>query len=74
MNMSDRFDAEGMTMLLKLARVTLVICMAGVVVTGCGRKGTLDRPSTPVEEQNQRHKSKAAPPVPDKPFVLDPLL
>ena len=50
-----------------------------LVLSGCGRKGELDRPGTPAAEQNVRkdnrpgHKKKDPPP-PERPFVLDPLL
>lgn len=64
--------------LMNIARVALVLGMAGVALSGCGRKGDLDRPSTPVEQQNLRKtakdEQKKPTPVPDKPFVLDPLL
>jgi predicted small lipoprotein YifL len=62
--------------LVHLARLAVVLCLAGTVVVGCGRKGDLDRPSTPVEEQNKRRSGteKPAQPVEDRPFVLDPLL
>lgn len=64
-------------LLMRTARVALVLGIAGVVVVGCGRKGDLDRPSTPVEQQNLRktaeHEKKPAP-APEHPFLLDPLL
>ncbi len=64
--------------LVKIARITLVLSLAGIVVVGCGRKGGLDRPSTPVEQQNIRKSGKPsekkAEPVAERPFVLDPLL
>jgi predicted small lipoprotein YifL len=61
--------------LVNIARVTVVLSLAGIIVVGCGRKGNLDRPSTPVEQQNVRktHEQKNQP-VPDRPFFLDPLL
>ena len=55
-----------------LIRLTAVLSIAGLVVTGCGRRGDLDAPNTPVDQQNVRN-SKVAP-VADKPFLLDPLL
>ncbi|TWF50348.1 LPS translocon maturation chaperone LptM [Neorhizobium alkalisoli] len=64
--------------LLKIARVTLLMVVAGAVVTSCGRKGDLDKPSTPLEQQNIRKPgnpgTRKADPVPEKPFLLDPLL
>ena len=61
--------------LVKFARITFALSLASVVVVGCGRKGDLDRPSTPVEQQNVR-KSDAAKkdPVAERPFILDKLL
>jgi predicted small lipoprotein YifL len=64
-----------MSTLRTLARITIVLCIAGVAVTGCGRKGKLDKPSTPVEQQNIRKSGTQKPdPVAEKPFLLDPLL
>jgi predicted small lipoprotein YifL len=63
--------------LVKFARITLVLSLAGAVVVGCGRKGDLDRPGTPLEQQNVRKSTKAADKkevVPDRPFILDKLL
>ncbi|WP_117196137.1 LPS translocon maturation chaperone LptM [Rhizobium terrae] len=64
--------------LMNIARIALVVSLAGVVVAGCGRKGDLDRPSTPVEQQNIRKSTKPgerkAEPVAERPFLLDPLL
>ncbi len=61
--------------LVQIARITLALSLAGIVVVGCGRKGDLDRPSTPVEQQNVRKSQTAKkPPVAERPFVLDPLL
>jgi predicted small lipoprotein YifL len=63
--------------LVQIARITLALSLAGVVTVGCGRKGDLDRPSTPVEQQNVRKSEKAAAKkeiVPERHFVLDSLL
>jgi predicted small lipoprotein YifL len=64
--------------LVNIARITFALSLAGIVVVGCGRKGDLDRPSTPVEQQNIRKSGKPSErkpePVAEKPFVLDPLL
>ena len=64
-----------MPILRTIARTTIVLCIAGIAVSGCGRKGDLDRPGTPVEQQNQRKSETKKPePVADTPFLLDPLL
>lgn len=64
--------------LVKIARIAFALSLAGIVVVGCGRKGDLDRPSTPVEQQNIRKSGKPgeqkSEPVADRPFLLDPLL
>jgi predicted small lipoprotein YifL len=63
--------------LVKFARITFALSLAGAVVVGCGRKGDLDRPSTPLEQQNVRKSNKAAAKkdvVADRPFILDKLL
>jgi predicted small lipoprotein YifL len=58
---------------LKSSTIALSLLLAGMLVmTGCGRKGDLDLPSTPVDQQNKR--DSKLPPVADKPFLLDPLL
>ncbi|CAN7314357.1 hypothetical protein LJR030_003230 [Rhizobium sp. LjRoot30] len=56
-----------------LIRVAAVLSVVGLVASGCGRRGDLDPPSTPVDKQNQRSNTEATP-VADKPFILDPLL
>ncbi|MET0746722.1 MAG: lipoprotein [Rhizobium sp.] len=58
--------------LSQIARITAVLCIVGIAAAGCGRKGDLDRPSTPVELQNKRNQKAA--PTPSKPFILDSLL
>ncbi|WJH41258.1 lipoprotein [Aliirhizobium terrae] len=61
--------------LVRIARITFALSLAGAVVIGCGRKGDLDRPSTPVEQQNVRKTNEQKnQPAPERPFVLDPLL
>ncbi|MGE7369700.1 LPS translocon maturation chaperone LptM [Neorhizobium sp. NPDC001467] len=56
-------------------RVAVIAAVAGLVLTGCGRKGNLDKPSTPIEQQNIRKDSKAPKEkTPEKPFILDSLL
>jgi len=49
-----------------------VLALASLTLAGCGRKGDLDVPGTPVVDQNNANKKAA--PVEDRPFVLDPLL
>ena len=53
---------------LPLAALALV----SLILSGCGRKGDLDVPGTPVVDQNNA--TKKAAPVEDRPFLLDPLL
>ncbi|MCB1445362.1 MAG: lipoprotein [Rhizobiaceae bacterium] len=48
------------------------LALVSLTLAGCGRKGDLDVPGTPVVDQNNA--SKKAAPVEDRPFVLDPLL
>jgi predicted small lipoprotein YifL len=45
-----------------------------LVLSGCGRKGSIDPPSTPVEQRNKRTTEGQAVQTPERPFVLDPLL
>ena len=47
-----------------------------VALSGCGRKGDIDPPSTPMEQRNKRAadgKEKKAV-TPERPFILDKLL
>ncbi len=64
--------------LVNTARMAVVLSAMGLAVAGCGRKGDLDRPSTPVEQQNLRktanENQKHPAPAPDRKFLLDPLL
>ena len=62
--------------LVTIARITFALSIAGLVAVGCGRKGDLDRPSTPVEQQNLRKTgdNRKPEPVSEKRFLLDPLL
>ena len=65
-----------MSTLRVIVRITAVMCIAGIVVTGCGRKGNLDKPSPPIEQQNLRKNSSQPQQntAPDRPLLLDPLL
>lgn len=56
------------SLILPLAALALVL----LALAGCGRKGDLDVPGTPVVDQNNANKKAA--PVEDNPFLLDPLL
>lgn len=60
----------------KFGGIALTLAVAGIVLSGCGRKGDLDRPSTPVEQQNIRKTGddRKPEPVAEKRFLLDPLL
>lgn len=59
---------------LRIATLSLgLLAAASLALTGCGRKGDLDPPSTPVEKLNKRS-YKPDPKAPERPFVLDPLL
>ncbi|MGW9231490.1 LPS translocon maturation chaperone LptM [Pseudorhizobium sp. NPDC055634] len=60
----------------KFGGIALTLAVAGIVLSGCGRKGDLDRPSTPVEQQNLRKTgdNRKPEPVSEKRFLLDPLL
>ena len=61
----------------KIGGIAVVLAAAGLVLAGCGRKGDLDKPSTPVEQQNIRktgEKRQQPEPASDRPFILDPLL
>ena len=58
---------------LKRTTLTLSIALAAsLALSACGRKGDLDPPSTPVDQQNTR--GVEAEKTPDTPFLLDPLL
>ncbi|TDK34571.1 hypothetical protein E2F50_17200 [Rhizobium deserti] len=63
---------------MNTVRITVVLSLAGLAAAGCGRKGDLDRPSTPVEQQNIRKSTKPGEkkpePVAERRFFLDPLL
>ena len=63
--------------LVTTARIAIVLCAIGLAAAGCGRKGDLDKPSTPVEQnlrktatQNEKHPGPAS----NRSFLLDPLL
>lgn len=62
-------------MVKTLNRPTIAVSLllaAMLALSGCGRKGDLDPPSTPVDQQNKRDSKPQA--TSDTPFLLDPLL
>jgi predicted small lipoprotein YifL len=62
-----------------LAPVIFMAC-AGLVLSGCGRKGDLDVPGAPPTAKTDNSLSststtpKPKPKVEDRPFILDPIL
>jgi predicted small lipoprotein YifL len=54
----------------------LTIAAAGIVLSGCGRKGDLERPgaSTDMNRKTPAGEKEKKAPVPERPFLLDPLL
>ncbi|MBP1852168.1 LPS translocon maturation chaperone LptM [Rhizobium halophytocola] len=58
-----------MNTFVRMLAVTLAV---GTLVAGCGRKGDLDPPNMPTDQQNKLSTKEQK--VPDRPFVLDPLL
>ncbi|KQO80099.1 hypothetical protein [Rhizobium sp. Leaf262] len=65
-------------MLSKTLRNFVVpVCMTlavGIVLSGCGRKGDIDPPSTPKEQRNIRATDGKVQATPERPFILDKLL
>jgi len=62
-------------MVKTLNRPTIAVSLllaATLALSGCGRKGDLDPPSTPIDQQNKRDSKPQA--TSDTPFLLDPLL
>lgn len=72
-----------------LARTTLVVVAVGLALAACGRRGALEAPpdpNAPKEEQTDgsslasspipgsAKKKPRATPIPNRPFILDPLL
>ena len=53
-----------------------LMLVTAISLSGCGRKADLDPPGMPAEQQNRLvpGEKPAKPTVPDKPFILDPLL
>lgn len=45
-----------------------------LALSGCGRKGDIDPPSTPKEQRNMRSTDGKVQQTPERPFVLDKLL
>jgi predicted small lipoprotein YifL len=60
----------------KFGTTILMLAVAGIVLAGCGRKGDLDLPSTPIDQQNIRKSGEDRQPeaAGERPFLLDPLL
>ncbi|MDQ0321622.1 putative small lipoprotein YifL [Pararhizobium capsulatum DSM 1112] len=53
----------------------LAIAAAGIVLSGCGRKGDLDRPgATTINRKAAPGTTEKKPEAPERPFLLDPLL
>ncbi len=50
-----------------------LLAAMGLALSGCGRKGDLDTPSTPVDKLNKRSYD-SRPVAKERPFLLDPLL
>lgn len=61
-------------------RLGMIMLMVGLVVTGCGRKGTLEAPKSTAEAAVPSTNDPGAvkpiqePAKPDKPFILDGLI
>ncbi|HXV32082.1 MAG TPA: lipoprotein [Sinorhizobium sp.] len=61
--------------LTKTARLVLLLAIPGLVLTGCGRKGDLDRPgSASINTKTPAGTVEPKETVNDRPFLLDPLL
>lgn len=53
----------------------VVLALVALVVAGCGRRGALDRPAGPAAEAAApAQPGSVNTDVPDRPFVLDPLI
>lgn len=54
-----------------------LMLVTALVLSSCGRKADLDSPSMPAAQQNKLQalgEKPQKPTVPEKPFILDPLL
>ncbi|PLX38580.1 MAG: hypothetical protein C0606_10370 [Hyphomicrobiales bacterium] len=59
-----------------LATVTVIVAL-GAGLSACGRRGSLERPPEAAAAQQAEYpmvKTRKGPTVPERPFVLDPLL
>ena len=53
----------------------LALSAAGIVLSGCGRKGDLDRPgAADINRKAAPGETQKKAPAPERPFLLDPLL
>lgn len=62
--------------LRKTTILLAALAVTGLTLSGCGRKGDLDRPGStaPVNTKTTPDAERKADEKPDKPFLLDPLL
>ena len=58
-----------------LGRAAVLVVLAEAIgLAACGRKGPLEPPPSAVSATAPEAEAPAAPPKPDKDFILDPLL